>query len=168
VAQAEKPVFFSMISGGKSAMCAFKEALIKSCHAAWRPFSRLAALSNGSISPASLAAARLAKHENDSPYAATAFNRHFLGSAARIAVCVPRTPPYAVSAFGEILWRFALSPTIRQEIIHRITHYLKACFSCRLHFASFQKLREIRRADAINCGKRISMPMGFDQKEVAS
>jgi hypothetical protein len=42
-----------------------------------RPFSRLAALSNGSISPASPAVTRLARHENDSPSGATAFNQHF-------------------------------------------------------------------------------------------
>jgi hypothetical protein len=57
------------------------ETLIKSCHAIWRPFSRLAALSDGSISPASPAATRLARHENDSPSDVTAFNQQFLREA---------------------------------------------------------------------------------------
>jgi peptide/nickel transport system ATP-binding protein len=55
-----------------------RETLIKSCHAVLRPFSRLAALSNGNISSASPAVTRLARHENDSPSGATAFNQHFL------------------------------------------------------------------------------------------
>jgi hypothetical protein len=54
-----------------------KETLIKSCHAIWRSPSRLAALSDGSISPASPGATRLARHENDSPSDVTAFNQHF-------------------------------------------------------------------------------------------
>jgi hypothetical protein len=54
-----------------------KEALIKSCYAIWRPFLRLAALSNSSISSASPAVTRLARHENDSPSDVTAFNQHF-------------------------------------------------------------------------------------------
>jgi hypothetical protein len=55
----------------------YKETLIKSCYAIWRPFSRLAALSDTSISPASPAVTRLARRENDSPSDVTAFNQHF-------------------------------------------------------------------------------------------
>jgi hypothetical protein len=57
--------------------------LIKSCHAIWRSLSRLPALGGGSISPASPAATRLARHENDSPSDVTAFNQHF--PSARLA-----------------------------------------------------------------------------------
>jgi Rrf2 family protein len=54
-----------------------KETLIKSCHAIWRPFSRLVALSDGSISPVSPTVTRLARRENDSPSDVTAFDRCF-------------------------------------------------------------------------------------------
>jgi hypothetical protein len=50
---------------------------------------------------------------------------------------------------------------------YRIAYYLAAFFHA-VFFASFQKFCEMRRADAIDCGKRISIPVGFDQKEVAS
>jgi hypothetical protein len=61
---------------------ATKETLIKSCHAIWRPFSRLAALSGASISPASAAATRRARRENDSPSDVTAFNQCFPKSSS--------------------------------------------------------------------------------------
>jgi hypothetical protein len=77
-----------------------RETLIKSCHAIWRPFSRLAVLSDGSISPASPPVTRLARRENDSPSDVTAFNQHFLREATVASVrCVWR-PPLRLAALS--------------------------------------------------------------------
>jgi hypothetical protein len=66
----------------------FREAPIYSLHPIWWPFSRLAALSNGSISPASPTVTRLARHENDSPSGVQAINRHFPSLKALVALFV--------------------------------------------------------------------------------
>jgi ABC-type dipeptide/oligopeptide/nickel transport system ATPase subunit len=69
-----------------------KETLIKSCHAIWRPFSRLAALSDTSISPASSAVTRLARRENDSPSDVTACNQCFPKAGTAPATACPYVP----------------------------------------------------------------------------
>jgi hypothetical protein len=93
-----------------------REMLIKSCHAIWRPFSRLATLSDGSISPASPTITRLARRENDSPADVTAFNQRFLrklpsdtsdlscGHIASVLRWRKVTLPQVASPFFALFW----------------------------------------------------------------
>ncbi|MDR1183516.1 MAG: shikimate dehydrogenase [Coriobacteriales bacterium] len=70
------------VLGNANVLTFFREAPIYSLRPTWRPFSRLTALNDSSISPASPAVVRLARRENDSPSGAQAINRHFPADAA--------------------------------------------------------------------------------------